>query len=257
MGNDVARQFWKSSNGQAFGTTLATDPAFEQLNREELTEIGVRLPALDGANVLELGGGIGRFTPMLAASAATVTVLDISPEAIDTNRARNAHFGNVRYEVADVTSRDLGVGEYDFAFCNWLLMYLDDIDARDLLRRVARALRPSGMLFVRESCGANYRGLNYFKHVLTSDLVHAILPPLPMFRSVTYNFWRFRGHPLRKLLWLRKSASLQNYRKPETYEGWFRDGFEVAASGYLEAYMRRYGHANQRYWLLERAKVQP
>jgi 2-polyprenyl-3-methyl-5-hydroxy-6-metoxy-1,4-benzoquinol methylase len=257
MGNEVARVFWKRSNGQSFGTTLATDPAFEELNRQELAEIGAQLPPLDGANVLELGGGIGRFTSLLAASAAKVTVLDISPEAIESNRARNARFGNVRYEVSDITAHDLGMRTYDFAFCNWLLMYLDDSDARDLLERVARSLRPAGMLFVRESCGTNYRSRSYLQHILTKDLLLAFLPPMPTLLPMTYNFWLFRGNPLLKLRWMARCDSLQNYRKPETYEDWFRDSFEVAASGYVEAYERRYGNANQRYWLLKRAKVQP
>jgi SAM-dependent methyltransferase len=252
VGNEVAREFWRASNGQAFGTTLATDPAFEELNRRELAEIAGLLPALDGARVLELGAGIGRFTPLLAAASARVTVVDISPEAIKANHARNGALANVCYQVADVTSIDLGAGQFDFVFSNWLLMYLGDEEARALLARLARALSPPGTLFVRESCETNYRGRSHFGHALRKELLLAFLPPgvLP---HATYNFWRFRAPFLRKLRWLGRSASLEAYRSAPSYETWFRDHFEVAASGHIAAYAERYGNVNQRYWLLRRA----
>jgi ubiquinone/menaquinone biosynthesis C-methylase UbiE len=252
MGNEVAREFWKASNGQAFGTTLATDPAFRELNEEELAQIASLLPPLGGRRVLELGGGIGRFTRMLAEAAASVTVLDISPGALEQNRARNRSLANVHYEVADVSSRDLGRSEYDLVFCNWLLMYLDEGDTRVLLDRVARSLRRGGCFFVRESCHTNYRGRGHFAHVLTKDLLLGFLPPLQPLRHMTYNFWRFRIPSLKTLLWfLPRSGALQTYREAVTYEAWFRDHFEIVREGFIGAYVRRYQNKDQRFWLLE------
>ena len=41
---------------------------------------------------------------------------------------------------------------YDLVFSNWLLMYLEDAELKNLFSKLLRWLRPNGYLFFRESC---------------------------------------------------------------------------------------------------------
>src|SRR5690349_18413722 len=57
-----------------------------------------------GGHVLELACGTGRWTPLLAARAETVTAVDAAPEALALARARTADcaVGTVRFVEADL-----------------------------------------------------------------------------------------------------------------------------------------------------------
>jgi len=41
---------------------------------------------------------------------------------------------------------------YDLVFSNWLLMYLEDAELRNLFAKLLCWLRPNGYFFFRESC---------------------------------------------------------------------------------------------------------
>ena len=41
---------------------------------------------------------------------------------------------------------------YDMMFSNWLLMYLEDVEVKNLFTNMLRWLRPDGYFFFRESC---------------------------------------------------------------------------------------------------------
>jgi phosphoethanolamine N-methyltransferase len=68
----------------------------------------------------------------------------------------NAHYGNVDFLCADVTSPELDKTiqpeSADLVFSNWLLMYLSDKEVKDLLVRVLKWIKPGGHFFFRESC---------------------------------------------------------------------------------------------------------
>jgi SAM-dependent methyltransferase len=103
-------------------------------------------PELD---VLDTGGGSGRFSVPVAGLGHRVTVVDPSPDALFA-LARRARDEGVADRVRGLQgdTQDLldvaGRGAYDLVLCHGVLEYVDDAEAA--LRAVAGALRPGGAL---------------------------------------------------------------------------------------------------------------
>ncbi len=98
-------------------------------------------------SVLDVGCGPGFYTERLAAIGCTCRGIDYSPASIRYARAAAAESGSTcSYTLGDVRTTDFG-GGYDLA----LLLFgefnvFDRSEGADLLRRIGRALRPSGRL---------------------------------------------------------------------------------------------------------------
>ncbi len=250
MTNKLRRDFWRVSNAQALGTKLATDPSMADLNADEIAEILELLAPLEGKHVLELGGGIGRFTGPIAEKAAQVTVLDISAEALDKNRERNAHLDNIDYVKADITQHEFGLEKYDVVFANWLLMYFDEDDTKKLVKCADRVLRPKGIALFRESCRLNYKGIATWRHLLSIEFLKDIWPGA---RYPIYNYWRLKIPSIRELLrFIVGSPKILKYRESEVYQSWFKSDFDIVRTGYIKAYKQVYNNDQQCYWLLKR-----
>ena len=58
--------------------------------------------------------------------------------------------GRVVHRAADATSEDLGADRWDFVFVSQLLHHFDEATNRNLVARIARALKPGGHLVVLE-----------------------------------------------------------------------------------------------------------
>lgn len=96
---------------------------------------------------LDLAAGEGRMALWLAASGWEVTALDFSAVGLERGRARAAERGlDVRWQVADATTADLGEREYDLVLV--LYLHLPREQARDVLARAAAAVAPGGRLIV-------------------------------------------------------------------------------------------------------------
>lgn len=109
--------------------------------------------------VLDLCCGHGRISNRLASSGAEIVGVDASRRYIDLARADAARAGlrNVRFDAGDMREIEADA-EYD-AVISWYISfgYFDDGTNKDVLRRVRRALRPSGRLVLE---------LNALHHVL-------------------------------------------------------------------------------------------
>lgn len=105
-----------------------------------------------GAEVLEVGCGIGAQTVHLALGSpeARITSVDISPQSVERARERLARIGgaNVRFQVADLFALPFAEGSFDHVFVCFVLEHLaDPVAALAALRRV---LRPGGTITVIE-----------------------------------------------------------------------------------------------------------
>ncbi|HWG45286.1 MAG TPA: class I SAM-dependent methyltransferase [Gemmataceae bacterium] len=119
------------------------------------SEVAARLPVPASARrMLDIGGSHGYYSVALCRRHPELhsTILDL-PSAVEFARpilARENMGERIGYRADDVLTADLGEGEWDFVFASQLLHHFDEEANRNLLRRVARALRPGGVVAIVE-----------------------------------------------------------------------------------------------------------
>ncbi|WP_405499786.1 class I SAM-dependent methyltransferase [Streptomyces niveus] len=106
-----------------------------------------RLPAVIddlpiGGDVLELACGTGRWTPLLAARARSVTAVDVAPEVLALARARTP-FPHVRFVQADVFAWQ-PPRRYDTVFFAFWLSHVPPARLPAFWSSVASMLTPGG-----------------------------------------------------------------------------------------------------------------
>lgn len=106
-----------------------------------------RLPAVIddlpiGGDVLELACGTGRWTPLLAAGARSVTAVDVAPEVLALARARTP-FPHVRFVQADVFAWQ-PPRRYDTVFFAFWLSHVPPARLPAFWSSVASMLTPGG-----------------------------------------------------------------------------------------------------------------
>lgn len=111
----------------------------------------VALPRSTPPTVLDCGGGTGSFAVPLAAAGATVTVIDISADALATLQRRADEAGvaeRVRAVQGDVESLADATPDqpFDIVLAHGILEVVDDVPAT--VAQMAGSLRPGGLLSV-------------------------------------------------------------------------------------------------------------
>jgi SAM-dependent methyltransferase len=137
-----------------------------------------------GKRVLDVGAGPGYATVDLAEiveSTGEVVALERSANFVhamkEALRARS--FTNVKVHELDLMTDDLPNGDYDFAWCRWVLSFVAD---PSLLIKKLSAVMPKGSLSIFHEYG-HYESWRFF-------------PPLPMqekFREHVIATWRESG----------------------------------------------------------------
>jgi SAM-dependent methyltransferase len=105
--------------------------------------------------MLDLGGGHGHYSAALCRRHPTLssTILEL-PDAIRHAAPILAGEGlgeRVAHRAGDVLRDDLGDGEYDLVLLAALAHHFDDAQNRALMVRIARALKPGGVVAVFEA----------------------------------------------------------------------------------------------------------
>ncbi|GAA3600958.1 hypothetical protein GCM10022419_101400 [Nonomuraea rosea] len=99
--------------------------------------------------VLDMGCGTGRFTVPLAATAAAVTGLDISPEMLEQNGRKLAErVLHAELHQGDMTALPFEDGSFDVVTSMLALMHLPREDREAVFAEAARVLKPGGRLLV-------------------------------------------------------------------------------------------------------------
>ncbi|MDF2233310.1 class I SAM-dependent methyltransferase [Albimonas sp. CAU 1670] len=98
------------------------------------------LPA--GARVIDLGCGAGHAAAAMMAAGLSVRALDASAGLVSRARARGVPAEVGRFETLE------DVAAYDGAWISFSLLHAPLASWPDVLARVARALRPGGLLFL-------------------------------------------------------------------------------------------------------------
>lgn len=114
-----------------------------------------KLPLPRGARqMLDIGGSHGYFSVALCRRypQLTATILDL-PIAVRHSAPLLAKEGmgdRVRHWVGDALKEDLGTETYDLVFLAAVVHHLDDATNRQLVQRIARSLRPGGVVAIWE-----------------------------------------------------------------------------------------------------------
>ncbi|PIK59017.1 putative phosphomethylethanolamine N-methyltransferase-like [Apostichopus japonicus] len=144
--------FWSGFTKDASAEDMMLDTNASSLQREELPEVLSLLPEYKGQRILELAGGIGRFTGILADQAAHVTTVDFIAEFIEKNKDKNKKRGNIQFIADDAMNLSFPEKSFDIIFTNWFLMYLSSEDMAMIKQRMLMWLKDGGYFFCRESC---------------------------------------------------------------------------------------------------------
>ena len=121
----------------------AADPALNALY--EIVE--------EGAEVLDVGGGAGRFALPLATRAKGVTVVDPSAESLDLLRSRVAEFGFANVSAVHERWEDAEVPRADVTFSSLVLHHV--LEAEPFVRKMEeRARERVAILEMVETPGA-------------------------------------------------------------------------------------------------------
>jgi SAM-dependent methyltransferase len=134
--------------GERFTPECVREIRYEHLHRYAFAGELVR-----GRTVLDAACGEGYGSALLAAAAARVTGVDLSPEAVAHARDRY-RLPNLSFEEADCRHLPFGDDAFDAVVSFETLEHLDDHDG--LLREFRRVLRPGGFLLISSPDRAVY-----------------------------------------------------------------------------------------------------
>jgi 2-polyprenyl-3-methyl-5-hydroxy-6-metoxy-1,4-benzoquinol methylase len=111
---------------------FSSDPIYEAAWR-----IVAGLPATDAKNALDLGGGAGNFSKVLAGAGWNTTLADYDPASIEGITSVHADL-NLRFPFAD--------NEFDLIVSLEVIEHLEN--PRHLFRELFRCIRPGGYVIV-------------------------------------------------------------------------------------------------------------
>jgi 2-polyprenyl-3-methyl-5-hydroxy-6-metoxy-1,4-benzoquinol methylase len=101
------------------------------------------IPAIDGADILEVGCAEGVFTARLAERCGSVLGVDICGLALARAQDRCAALPAARFARLDVACTPV-IGQYDAIVCAEVLYYLHQRGLRVALDHLVSALKPEG-----------------------------------------------------------------------------------------------------------------
>lgn len=143
-----ARSYWQGCSD----TFLANAEYYDQCEFELRERILPKIGKVD--RVLDLGCGNGRFTLVLAKTAATVEAFDISPVLIAEALAAAEQAGvkTIRFQVSDIAHMRWPKSHYDVVSCMGVLSTLiDEWAFTKVVRNIRNSVRAGGFVILRES----------------------------------------------------------------------------------------------------------
>jgi ubiquinone/menaquinone biosynthesis C-methylase UbiE len=100
--------------------------------------------------VLEIGQGSGALSRFLAPRCRQLLCVDLSQVWLDTARRNLRRFQNVEYMRGEVSQLPLANNSWDAVVVHFMLHDVDAAVREELVRTLARVLKPGGRFFLRE-----------------------------------------------------------------------------------------------------------
>ena len=143
-------------------------------------------------DVLEIAGGTGQWTEQLVGSAASLTVVDAAPEALEENRRRLGEAAHaVDYQVADFFDWT-PTRRYDVVFFSYWLSHVPPTHFEAFWERVAACLKPGGRIFLIDNV-ATMHAARMDPEIHGGDDV-TVLRPAP--DGNLYRIWKVLWQPV-------------------------------------------------------------
>jgi len=190
---------------------LAGDPATAAMFLEALNVLAEtgppvwELPELASADrILDVGGGFGYYAERLAATGATVVLVDLPAVIAQVERdVPSTAAGSIELVTADVmTAASCGVepASVDAALVSHMIHDRTEADSVDLLRRVARAVTPGGAVVVNDFAGDSGPGafgpmFDVMMRVETGGAAHSLATLRAMLESAGLHEIRVADYP--------------------------------------------------------------
>ena len=102
------------------------------------------LPYIDGADVLEIAPGKGRWSEFMAAQARSLTLVDINENCLDACRQRFASRKNLTYQLGDGLHLPGNSDTIDFVWSFDSFVHMDPPVFSSYIAEISRVLRPGG-----------------------------------------------------------------------------------------------------------------
>ncbi|MFY0524868.1 class I SAM-dependent methyltransferase [Archangium gephyra] len=146
---EVSRRFYADNSNQI----TAVFASHFQLSRRAAATLAQVRP-LAGAKVLDIGTGSGVWGVAFARTEPTAHVTYFDQEVVLEQARRNVEqlkaLGQARFWPGNLFTQDFGEAAYDFIILPQVLNVLRPESLPDMFRRVARALKPDGILVIAE-----------------------------------------------------------------------------------------------------------
>ncbi|NOD95083.1 methyltransferase domain-containing protein [Ruegeria sp. HKCCD4884] len=130
----------------------------------DVTKVWIDRFILPASDVLDIGGGPGRYAFELAAIGHRVTLSDLSKANLEAARKEESRLGVTLTEISQADARDLSQlkeNSFDFVLCLGPIYHLiEDADRDRALAEVFRVLRPNGIAFI--GFLSRYAAVHYF-----------------------------------------------------------------------------------------------
>lgn len=137
-------------------TNLEEDPELRDLKiRLEDARVADYLGTLRSpANVLDLGGGYGVWAFKLAPKVAHVDVVDYCAPLVERGHAKATELGHENVAFTCAAAQDFTSDRsYDLVFISGLLLYLNEDELAQLLRRIEGYTRSGSVVVLRDGTG--------------------------------------------------------------------------------------------------------
>jgi len=163
------KQLWNSYDWSKRGEEWTKTPEWK-----EAVVTRFLLPNVpEGASVLEIGPGGGRWTEILQRRAKHLSVVDVSEQAIQLCRERFRTCSNIDYFVGTGSTLPLADSSVEVVWSYDVFVHVNPLDARGYFREFRRVLKPGGTAVIHHPGSSKAR--HYREGAWRSDLTDAMV----------------------------------------------------------------------------------